>query len=111
MNGKAINIYVGNLPLEMTEDELRKEFQIFGEVASVTIIDDEYAGSSQHKRYGYVEMAVKSEGETAIDNLEGKMMKGMPVSVIKALPLSNKHEPGSTNTKSGRRFYKERGRR
>jgi len=91
MNTKSINIYIGNLPLEMTEDELRKEFIVFGEVVSVTIIDDSNIGSGQQRRYAYVEMASRSEGETAIANLEGKLMSNTVVNVIRALPLSNKH--------------------
>ena len=57
-----MNIYVGNLSLETTEDELRKQFTEFGEVISVTIMDDKYIGSGQTRGYGYVEMASKSEG-------------------------------------------------
>jgi RNA recognition motif-containing protein len=51
-----MNIYVGNLPLEMTEEELRGEFVSFGEVTSVTIMNDKYIGSGQPRCYGYVEM-------------------------------------------------------
>ena len=85
-----MNIYVGNLSLEMTEDDLRKEFAEFGEVISVTIMNDKYIGSGQSRGYGYVEMASKSEGATAIANLEGKKLRNLVVNVVKALPLSNK---------------------
>ena len=87
-----MNIYVGNLSLEMTKDELRKEFTEFGEVTSVTIMDDKYIGSGQPRSYGYVEMASKSEGATAITNLEGKKLRNRIVNVVEALPLSNKRE-------------------
>ena len=90
MNTKHINIYVGNLPLEMTEDELREEFIVFGEVVSVNIIDDKCIGSGQQRRYAYVEMASRSEGEMAIANLEGKKMRNTIVDIIRALPLSNR---------------------
>ena len=103
-----INIYVGNLSLEMTEDELRKEFTVFGEVVSSTIMDDKYTGSGQQRRYGYVEMALKSEGETAITSLEGKRMRNMIVNVIKALPRSNKHGKSSHDIRGNSRFSKER---
>jgi RNA recognition motif-containing protein len=63
---------VGDLSLEMVEDELCKELAEFGEVISVTIMNDKYIGSGQPRGCGYVEMALKSEGATAIDNLEGK---------------------------------------
>ena len=85
-----MNIYVGNLSLEMTVDELRKEFMAFGEVISVIIMNDKYIGSGQPRGYGYVEMASKSEGTTAIANLEGKKLRNRVINVVEALPLSNK---------------------
>ena len=99
---------MGNLPLEMTEDELRKEFTVFGEVASVTIIDDKYIGSGQQRRYAYVEMASRSEGEIAIANLEGKRMSNTIINVIGALPLSNKHGSGSLSIRSNCQLNKMR---
>ena len=83
-------IYVGNLSLETTEDELRRVLMEFGEVISVTIMNDKYIGSGQPRGYGYVEMASKSEGATAIANLEGKTLKNRVVYVVEARPLSNK---------------------
>jgi RNA recognition motif-containing protein len=97
-----MNIYVGNLPLEMTEDELRKEFTIFGEVISVTIMNDKYIGSGQPRGYGYVEMTSKSEGATAIANLKGKKLKNRVVNVVEALPLSDKSGTASLNIRSSR---------
>jgi RNA recognition motif-containing protein len=104
MSANNINIYVGNLPLEMTEDELRKEFVVFGDVVSVTIIDDKYIGSGQQRRYAYVEMASRSEGETAIANLEGKRMRNTIVNIIRALPLSNRQGAGSLNIRANNQF-------
>ena len=106
-----MNIYVGNLSLEMTEDELRKEFTDFGEVISVTIMDDKYIGSGQPRSYGYVEMASKSEGATAITNLEGKKLRNRVINVVDALPLSNKNVAvfsniGNNNRSSSRRERK-----
>ena len=86
-----MNIYVGNLSLETTEDELYKEFAEFGDVISVTIMNDKYIGSGQPRSYGYVEMASKSEGATAITNLEGKKLRNRVINVVEALPLSNKN--------------------
>ncbi len=54
--GVSMNIYVGNLSLETTEDELRKEFTEFGEVISVTIMNNRYIDSGQQRGYGFVEM-------------------------------------------------------
>jgi cold-inducible RNA-binding protein len=86
-----VNIYVGNLSLETTEDELRREFTVFGEVISVTIMNDKYIGSGQQRAYGYIEMTSKSEGTTAIANLEGKKLRNRVVIVVEALPLTNKN--------------------
>jgi RNA recognition motif-containing protein len=97
-----MNIYVGNLSLEMTEDELRKEFTAFGEVISVTIMNDKYIGSGQPRGYGYVEMASKSEGATAIANLEGKRLRNRVVNVVEALPLSDKGRTVSLSIRSCR---------
>jgi len=106
-----MNIYVGNLSLETTEDELRKEFTEFGDVISVTIMNDKYIGSGQLRGYGYVEMASKSEGATAIANLEGKILRNRIVNVVEALPLSDKHGPVPLHIRSNSRFDKKRERR
>jgi len=84
-----MNIYVGNLALGVTEGELRQEFTAFGEVTTVTIMDDKYIGSSQPRGYGFVEMPSKSEGETAIASLKGKTLKSRAIDVVEALPLSD----------------------
>ena len=106
-----MNIYVGNLSLQMTEDELRKEFTEFGEVVCVTIMDDKYIGSGQPRGYGYVEMASKSEGATAIANLEGKRLRDRVVNIVEALPLSDKGGMLSFDIKSSNRPNKKRERR
>jgi len=51
-----MNIYVGNLSLDVTEKELRREFMAFGEVIAVTIMNDKYIGSGQSRGYGFIEM-------------------------------------------------------
>ncbi len=84
-----MNIYVGNLSLEMTEEELRQEFCAFGSVASVSILNDRYIGSGQPRGYGFVEMPSHSEGQSAIAALNGKIIKNHVMNVIEALPLSH----------------------
>ena len=84
-----MNIYVGNLPLEVTEDELRQVFILFGEVISVIIMDDKYIGSGQPRGYGYVQMPTKSEGQAAVISLKDKSLRGQPMKVVEALPLSD----------------------
>jgi RNA recognition motif-containing protein len=85
-----MNIYIGNLSLDVSEEELRREFLAFGEVISVVIMNDKYIGSGQTRGYGFVEMASKSQGETAITNLKGKRLKSRVINVVEALPLSDK---------------------
>ena len=106
-----MNIYVGNLSLETTEEELRKEFMEFGEVISVTIMNDRYIGSGQPRGYGYVEMASKSEGVTAIASMEGKKLRDRVVNVVEALPLSNRNGMISPDIRNNNRSYKKRERK
>ena len=103
-----MNIYVGNLSLEVTEGELRQEFMAFGEVISVTIMNRKYIGSGQPRGYGYVEMASKSEGAAAIANLEGGKMRNRVINVVEALPLSDKGRTVSLNIRSSRPNKKEK---
>ncbi len=103
-----MNIFVGNLSLETTEDELRRVFAAFGQVLSVTIMNNKYIGSGQPGGYGYIEMASKTEGTTAVASLEGKMLRNRSVSVIAALPLSQKVGSATTGIRSNRRANRER---
>ena len=89
-----MNIYVGNLSLEVTEEELRREFMAFGEVVSVMIMNDKYIGSGQQRGYGFVEMPSQSEGKAAIDNLNEKTLKHMTINVVEALSLSDHKNKG-----------------
>jgi RNA recognition motif-containing protein len=79
-----VNIYVGNLSREVTEDELRKAFEAFGQVTSVNIIKDRYSGES--RGFGFVEMATKSEAQAAINGLNGTSMGERTLSVSEARP-------------------------
>ncbi len=106
-----MNIYVGNLSLETTEDELRREFTEFGKVISVIIMNDKYIGSGQPRGYGYVEMASKSEGAAAIARLEGKKLRDRFVNVVEALPLTCKHGTALPDIGSKNRPNKKRERK
>jgi len=87
-----MNIYVGNLAYEFTDDELRKEFEAFGQVASATIIKDKYSGDS--KGFGFVEMPTEEEAQAAIDGLNGKEVKGRALNVNKARPRTEGRSRG-----------------
>jgi len=101
--GVNMNIYIGNLSLEVTEGELRQEFMAFGEVISVTIMNDKYIGSGQPKGKGYafVEMPSQSEGKAAIAGLNNKTLRHMTINVLEALPLSDNKGDGSYIAKRG----------
>lgn len=83
-------IYVGNLSLDVTEDILKGVFQSFGEVRSVTIMNDKYIGSGQIRGYGYVEMAIKSDAESAVAGLNGAILHNRKINIVEALPLERK---------------------
>lgn len=79
-----MNIYVGNLAFNVSEDELRDTFEAFGAVESVKIIKDRMTGES--RGFGFVEMQVSLEGETAIREMDGKEFKGRKLVVNEARP-------------------------
>jgi RNA recognition motif-containing protein len=79
-----VNIYVGNLSREVTEDELRKAFEAFGQVTTISIIKDRYSGES--RGFGFVEMATKTEAQAAITGLNGTSLKERTLSVSEARP-------------------------
>ena len=88
----GMNIYVGNLSYEVTEDDLQLAFEPFGQVESVTIIKDKDSGQS--KGFGFVEMASKAEGQSAIDDLNGKEIKGRAINVNEARPRTESRSSG-----------------
>jgi RNA recognition motif-containing protein len=95
----SMKIYVGNLPSEVTEQELREEFATFGEVASVNIIKDKYTG---HPRgFGFVEMTTVSQGQAAIAGLNGKALKDQALTVNAARPPSGNRGGGSSGNRRG----------
>ncbi len=79
-----MNIYVGNLAWEVSDDDLRKAFMAYGRVTSASVIKDKVSGRS--RGFGFVEMASSSEGEAAITALNGKDMKGRALRVNEARP-------------------------
>ncbi len=80
----GMRIYVGNLSYEVNEEDLKLAFGAFGQVESATILKDKYSGQS--KGFGFVEMASKAEGQSAIDGLNGKELKGRTLKVNEARP-------------------------
>lgn len=83
-----INLYVGNLPYTVSEDELRDIFSEFGEVSSVNIISDKFSGQS--KGFGFVEMPNQAEAEDAIKALNESSVKGRNIKVNPARPRNER---------------------
>ena len=97
-----MDIYVGNLSYEVTEEELQQEFEAFGEVTTVRVIMDTSTGRS--KGFAFVEMPTVAEGQAAIDGLEGKMLKDRTLKVSAARPRSDDRGGGSYGDRRGGGF-------
>ena len=93
----GINIYVGNLPFETREDELRDAFEAYGSVESVRIISDQFTGRS--RGFGFVEMPSREEGMKAIEELDSKEMGGRPLKVNEARPRRQGHDRGGRESR------------
>jgi RNA recognition motif-containing protein len=78
-----MNIYVGNLSYEVTEEDLQKAFEGFGQIESLKIIKDNY--SRRSKGFGFAEMSDSASVHSAIDALDGKELKGRTLKVSKVL--------------------------
>jgi len=83
-----VRIYVGNLPYETTEQDLNEAFSPFGEVSSVAIVADKFSGRS--RGFAFVEMSSKSEGEAAIEGLNGKAFLNRNLVVNEARPREDR---------------------
>jgi RNA recognition motif-containing protein len=96
-----MNIYVGSLSYKATEEDLRKEFEGFGQVESVNIITNRYSGES--RGFGFVEMPNKDEAQSAIEGLNGRELKGRKINVNEAHPRSEGYRGGGRRG-GGRRY-------
>ena len=83
-----MNIYVGNLSSQTTEDDLRQAFEVFGQVESVNIIKDRFSGES--RGFGFVEIPSKQEAQKAIEEMNGKDLMGRAVNVNEARPKTDR---------------------
>ena len=83
-----MNIYVGNLPYSITENQLQEMFEQFGNVVSVRIIKDKLTGNA--KGFAFVEMGDKESGQRAIDELNGKEIDGRAIKVNEAQPRTER---------------------
>ena len=77
-----MKIFIGNLSYNVTEENLRQAFKAFGQVVSATVIKDQQSGRS--KGFGFVEMPIQPEAQSAIEVLNGQALKGRTITVNEA---------------------------
>jgi RNA recognition motif-containing protein len=86
-----MNIYVGNLPYETRDDDLREVFEAYGQVDSARVIIDKMTNRS--KGFGFVEMSNSQEGNAAISKLDGSPFGGRNLKVNEARPREDSPRP------------------
>jgi RNA recognition motif-containing protein len=94
-----MNIYVGNLPYNVVEEDLREIFEEYGEVATVKIISDKLTGRS--KGFGFVEMDDDQEAKKAIEELNNAEISGRNIKVNESRPRSNDSHGGGNRRGGG----------
>jgi RNA recognition motif-containing protein len=87
-----MNIYVGNLAYDVTDEDLKKAFEAYGQVATANVIKDQY--SDRSKGFGFVEMPDQPEAQAAIGGLNGKDLNGRTITVSEARPKADKNRGG-----------------
>ncbi len=95
-----MNIYVGNLSPDVTEDDLRQTFEAFGQVESANVIVDKFSGES--RGFGFVQMPSKEEATKAIAEMNGKDLKGRALNVNEARPRVERPRGGGGGFGGGR---------
>ena len=101
-----MNIFIGNLSYNVTEGDLRQAFEDFGQVASATVIKDKLSGRS--KGFGFVEMPIQAEAQSAIAALNGHAYKGRTITVNEARSESRdrrSRDRGGPGDRRGRGRY------
>jgi len=94
-----IKLYVGNLPEEMSEAQLKELFSEAGNVASAKIITDRQTG--QPRGFGFVEMETRLEGQKAISMLNGRQVEGRVLTVNEARPQARGGGRGGMGSRGG----------
>ena len=95
-----VNIYVGNLSYEATEEDLRQAFEAHGEVSSVSVIKDKMTGRS--RGFGFVEMSDKTQAQAAITALNLQEVRGRAITVNEARPKTEGGGGGGSRGGGGR---------
>ncbi len=97
-----MNIYVGNLPFGVSDEELRELFAAHGDVTSANVIKDRFSGES--RGFGFVEMPSREDAMAAIEALNGTDLKGRSITVNEAKPKTPKGGGGQGGRGAGRRY-------
>ena len=87
-----MNIYVGNLSFETSDEDLRQAFEAFGQVDSASVIKDKF--SDQSRGFGFVEMPTNDEAKAALSGLDGSDLKGRNLKVNEARPRNDSRGGG-----------------
>ena len=100
-----MNIYVGNLPYSVQDEELREAFEAYGDVMSAEVIFDRRTQRS--RGYGFVEMQNEDEGHKAIAALNGSDFQGRELRVDESKPKDEKpssppHDPKRSRSPKSR---------
>lgn len=94
-----MNIYVGNLSREVTDDDLKGAFSAYGEVASAKVIVDKF--SSESRGFGFIEMPKNSEADAAVKGLNGTELKGQRLKLSEARPRTERRRGGVGSDRRG----------
>ena len=95
-----MNIYIGNMSYDTTEDQLRQAFEGFGAVSTVSIITDKYSG--EPRGFAFVEMSGNDEAVAAISGMNDHELNGRTLNVNEAKPRAE-----SGNRSGGNGYRKE----
>ena len=96
-----MRLYVGNISFNATQDSLREAFSAFGEVSTISVVTDRDPG--QPRGFGFVEMSSDSEGQAAINGLNGTELEGRALNVNEARPRPERGGFGGGNSRGGGR--------
>jgi RNA recognition motif-containing protein len=94
-----VNIYVGNLSFEVTDEDLQQAFSAFGQIATVSVVKDKFTGQS--RGFGFVEMPNPAEAQAAIAGLNGKEIKGRALNINEARPRTEGERGGGGGGRRG----------
>lgn len=102
-----MNIFVGNLSYQATDEDLRAAFEAYGQVSSASVIIDKFTGKS--RGFGFVEMPNAEEGQRAIQALNESQLKGRPIKVNEARPREDRPPRRDFGGGGGGGGYRDRG--